>query len=140
MSHKAGTAKPLLSRGMVALISAIVVTVLLVGIVAYKAYSDSSTATTPGVHWQGTVGDTEEVAARLPLNSWWDVDSDKSVIVRLTDGRRFEARPDGSTYKIEPDGKLTAVEKIGTAPGSVIYLLAKKGEKMTKVAVLTTKK
>ena len=140
MSHRAGTAKPILSWGVTAIIAAFVVTIVLVVTAAYNLHSAGKSAAS-GVYWQGTAGETEEVAVRLPLNSWWDVDSNKPVIVRLADGRRFEARPDGSTYKIEPDGKLgESVEKIGRAPGSIIYLSAKKGEKMIKVAVLATRK
>ena len=142
MSHRAGTLKPIARLGVTALIATAVVTVVLLAVAAYNMSSgNSSAATASGVYWQGTAGETEEVAVRLPLNSWWDVDSNKPVIVRLADGRRFEARPDGSTYKIEPDGKLgESVEKIGRAPGSIIYLSAKKGEKMIKVAVLATRK
>ena len=144
MAHIVGEAQLVKNRwGLfwgVAAVAAVVL--ILIGAVNFASKAGSGTsATASGVYWQGTAGETEEVAVRLPLNSWWDVDSNKPVIVRLADGRRFEARPDGSTYKIEPDGKLgESVEKIGRAPGSIIYLSAKKGEKMIKVAVLATRK
>ena len=101
----------------------------------------ASSTVAPGVYWQGTVGEQDEVKVHLPPRSWWDLDIDKTVIIRLANGEKYERRVDGSIFKIEAGGKLTKVETVGdTIPGSVIYLLAKKGEKMAKVAVMVVRK
>ena len=94
-----------------------------------------------GVYWQGNVGETDWIAVHLPPRSWWDLDIDKPVIIRLKSNEWYEKRPDGSIYKIGAGWTLKPVTTVGdTIPGNVIYLLAKKGEKMVKVAVTTVRK
>ena len=144
MAHIVGEAQLVKNRwGLfwgVAAVAAVVL--ILIGAVNFASKAGSGTsATASGVYWQGTAGETEEVAVRLPLNSWWDVDSNKPVIIRLANGRRFGRRVDGSIIEIGADGSVTSATTIGdTIPGSVIYLSALKGEKMAKVTITVVRK
>lgn len=120
------------------------VALLVIGAInfASRAGGSGGTASVPtGAYQQIVVGEVDEVAVRLPPRSWWDLDIDKPVIIRLNDGWRFERWPDGSIFKIETDGRLTPVATVGDViPGSVIYLTAKKGEKMARVTVTVVRK
>ncbi|GEM_PF-5273937 len=125
----------------------VIVAILAASMIVYNFASDvfdkakPSTVAASGVYRQYTVGEQDEVKVHLPPRSWWDLDIDKPVIIRLANGEKYERRPDGSIRKIEASGALTPVSTVGDEiPGSNIYLLAKKGEKMVKVSLLTTKK
>lgn len=140
MSHRVGVAKSPFSMGVVALLAAIAVAVLLIW-VAVRNLSLANTSE-PGVYRQLTVGETEEMAVRLPPRSWWDLDIDKPVIIRLANGEKYERRPDGLICKNECVGEHPdAVSGVGDrVPGGVIYLHAKKGGNMAKVTITTARK
>lgn len=118
----------------------VAVAMVIIAAANFASNAESSISGATNVYWQGSVGEKDEVKIVLPPRSWWDIDTNKTIIVRLKNNELYEKRADGSTYKIEP-GKLTQVESVGdTVPGGGIYLLAKKGEKMAKVSVMTVRK
>ena len=101
----------------------------------------NSSAAAPGASQQYTVGEQDEVAIRLPPRSGAGLSLTGTVILRLNNNKKFEWRKDSSIFEIGPSGGLTAVESVGDSiPGSTINLLAKKGEKMVTVSVMSVKK
>ncbi len=138
-----GSSKPAAWTGIAIVTSGILLIVVVVyNIISGMVGSMMHPAGSSDVYRQLTVGEAEEVAVRLPLRSWWDLDIDKPVIVRLANGEKFERRPDGSIYKVKADGTTgDSVTTVGDKiPGSIIYLHAKKGGNMVKVTVTTVKK
>ncbi|MBI4085417.1 MAG: hypothetical protein HY432_02860 [Candidatus Liptonbacteria bacterium] len=117
------------------------VAMILIAAANFASNAGKPTGVTPGVYRQLVVGEKDEVRIQLPPRSWWDLDVDKPVIIRLANGEKYERRPDGSIFKIEASGALKPVQNVGDViPGSVIYLTTKKGEKMAKVSVSTVRK
>ena len=121
--------------------------ILLVVVVVYNGVSGmiSGMMHPPGssdIYRQLTVGEAEEAAVRLPPWSWWDLDIDKPVIIRLANGEKYERRPDGLICKNECVGEHPdTVGSVGDRiPGGVIYLHAKKGGNMAKVTITTVRK
>lgn len=144
MAHVVDETPPVKSRlGLlwgVALVAAVVLILIEAIIFASNAGSGASAAAR-GAYWQGTVGEQEEVKIHLPPRSWFDLEIDKPVIIRLADGQRFWRGVNGSIFKVGADGRGTLVTTIGdTIPGSVIYLSALKGEKMAKVTITVVRK
>lgn len=96
---------------------------------------------TPGAYSTLVVGERDEKEVVLPPRSWFDVSSDKPIVIRLTNGAVFEKDPGGTLYKKLPNGTLAAVASLGDEiPGSVIYIRAKENEKMARVTITTVRK
>ncbi len=132
MSHRAGFAKPILSRGTTALVAAGIMAVVLGGIAVYNLPSFSgNTAEIPlkfGINKFAT--DAQGVSVTIPENSVQTWFSTKPLVFGFFNGKVFKLYPSGKFVEVTASGE-SQISASGDAPSNAFLVKvegATKGE------------
>lgn len=102
MSHRAGLGKPIGSWKLALLLSAVVVTLLLVGTTIYGNSTSASSAASvaPGASYVLDFGPKDEKEVKIPILHWVLLDPSKNIIIRRPDGELFLETPGRKLYQL----------------------------------------